>query len=405
MFNAIFNFSTCDLRSMFDEIIKLKTMKKQVFLMIMGLVMNISIFSQEVESKKSIAVALPHIENIQVSREIVAKLIQIELIKIDTYKVFDEFDMQEAMQNNQQFQENCYGKNCLTDLGKQIKADYILSSSLLSFGNRIVVTMKIMDIKTTQVVKTNVMEFVDQKEEIQRMMRMLIRKMHDIDVHPETLSKIAHDSKPVVKTDVYKIDNTGPRIGYSLFSGELNEFATRESRQGGLDIFPGATMIGYQFEKQYIGTENFSALGEILLTVSGLEQGIAIPSITLMHGIRFGKGGWEVAFGPGFGLVKKSEGFFDTNGTYGQEGKYWTLNEFQKSSFYDIEQMNEPEYPVDEFMDNRSKTFRLNTRFVVAAGRTFQVGALNVPVNVFYSNMKNSGMIGLSVGFNILQNK
>jgi hypothetical protein len=229
--------------------------------------------------------------------------------------------------------------------------------------------------------------------------------MHDIEVNPETMGKIAYDNKPVVKTDVYKIDNTGPRIGYSLFSGELQEFALRDRRTGGLDIFPGATMIGYQFEKQYIGTENFSALGEVLLTVSGLEQGIAIPSITFMHGIRFGKSGWEIAFGPGFGLAKKSEGFFDTEGIYGAKDAYWTIDEFRKSPFYDQEQQNEPVYGVNEYMDSRSKTFRLNTRFVLAAGRTFQFGALNVPINIFYSNMRKSGMIGLSVGFNILQNK
>jgi len=380
-------------------------MKKSILITIIGVLITLNSQAQDQIEKKSIAVALPNIENIDVSREIVAKLILIELIKTDNYKVYDEFDMKEAMQKNTQFQDNCYGKNCLTELGKEIKADYILSSSLLSYGNRIVVTMKIMDIETTQVVKTNVMEFVDQKEEIQRMMRMLIRHMHDIEVNPETMGKIAYDNKPVVKTDVYKIDNTGPRIGYSLFSGELQEFALRDRRTGGLDIFPGATMIGYQFEKQYIGTENFSALGEVLLTVSGLEQGIAIPSITFMHGIRFGKSGWEIAFGPGFGLAKKSEGFFDTEGIYGAEDEYWTLDEFKNSPFYDQEQQNEPAYWVNEYMDSRSKTFRLNTRFVLAAGRTFQFGALNVPINIFYSNMRKSGMVGLSVGFNILQNK
>lgn len=378
-------------------------MKKQGLLFFTGILLSLNISAQETE-KKSIAVSLPNIENIDVSREIVAKLIQIELIKIDAYKVYDEFDMQEAMQTNKKYQEDCYGKRCLAELGKEINADYMLSSSLLSFGNRIVVTMKIMDINTTEVIKTHVMEFVDQKQEIQRMMRVLVRQMHDIEIHPEVLSKIAHDNKPIVKSDVYKIDNTGPRIGYSLFTGDLEEFATRGRRQGGLDIFPGATMIGYQFEKQYIGTESFSALGEVLLTISGLEQGIAIPSITLMHGIRFGKGGWELAFGPGFGLVKKSEGFFDSEGTYGDPGKYWTLNEFQNSNNYDPELMNEPIYPIDEHLDDRSKTYHLNTRFVVAAGRTFQVGALNLPVNVFYSNMRNSGMVGLSVGFNVVKN-
>jgi TolB-like protein len=381
-------------------------MKKLIFTTLASAVFGLTTLSQELKEQKSIAVALPNIENIDVSREIVAKLIQIEVIKMDKYKVYDEFDMQEAMQANKKFQEDCYGKRCLAELGQEIKADYILSSSLFSFGNRIVITMKIMDINTTEIIKTNVMEFVDQKLEIQRMVRILILQMHDLGVHPEVLSKIAHDNRPIVKKDVYKVDNTGPRMGYSFFTGALQEFATRERRQGGLDIFPGATMIGYQFEKQYVGTENFSALGEILLTVSGLEQGIAIPSITLMHGVRFGKAGWEFAFGPGFGVSRMSEGFFDEQGFYGENGRYWTLQEYKHNYAIqnDYAEAPEPIYPVEEHLDIRSKTYRLNTRFVLAAGRTFQIGALNLPVNVFYSSMRNSGMVGLSIGFNVVKN-
>lgn len=379
-------------------------MKKQVLTLVIGLFTSISVTAQEKESQKSIAVALPNIENIDVSREIVAKLIQIELIKIDKYKVYDEFDMQEAMQGNDQFQNSCYGKRCLVELGKEINADYILSSSLLSFGKRIAITMKIMDINSQEVVNTHVMEFVDQTDEIQRMMRILVRQMHEIEIHPEVLSKIAHDDRPIVKSDVYRIDNTGPRVGYTLFSGDLEEFASRDRNQGGLGIFPGATMIGYQFEKRYIGTENFSALGEVLVTVSGLEQGIAIPSITFMHGVRFGKGGWELAFGPGFGFSTVSRGFFDSDGLYGPAGNYWTESEFRRSEFYDHEAGNSPQYEVSEQLDRRGDTYKLNTRFVVAAGRTFQVGSLNLPVNVFYSNMRNSGMVGVSVGFNVVKN-
>ncbi len=378
-------------------------MKNQVLTLVIGLLSCLPIMAQKSEGQQSIAVALPNIENIDVSREIVAKLIQIELIKIDKYKVYDEFDMQEAMQSNELFQNNCYGKRCLAALGKEINADFILSSSLLSFGKRIVITMKIMDIESQQVINTHVMEFVDQKDEIQRMLRILVRQMHDIEVRPETLAKIAHDDRPIVKSNIYRIDNTGPRVGYSLFSGDLEEFASRSRNQGGLGIFPGATMIGYQFEKQYVGTENFSALGEVLVTVSGLEQGVAIPSIIFMHGVRFGKGGWEIAFGPGFGFSTVSNGFFDTEGLYGNPGNYWTEGEFRRSEHYDPVQNNLPLYEIDEHLDRRGNTFRLNTRFVFAAGRTFRMGSLNLPVNVFYSNMRNSSMIGLSIGFNVLK--
>jgi hypothetical protein len=193
-------------------------------------------------------------------------------------------------------------------------------------------------------------------------------------------------------------------LGYSFITGDLKDFAIRSRNEGGLDIYPGVSMIGYQFEKQYIGTENFSALGEVLFNISGLEQGIFLPSITFMNGFRIGKAGWEFAFGPGFGIKQVSTGFFDTEGVYGNAGRYWTENEYRDYSFNkETGEHTASIYAYGEHMDSRGKTFKLNTRWVMALGRTFRAGALNIPVNVFYSTMDKSGMVGLSVGFNIIQ--
>ena len=49
--------------------------------------------------------------------------------------------------------------------------------------------------------------------------------------------------------------------------------------------------------------------------------------------------------------------------------------------------------------------FKLSTRWIMAFGRTFSSGALNIPVNVFYSSVKKGGMLGMSVGFNITRSK
>jgi hypothetical protein len=43
--------------------------------------------------------------------------------------------------------------------------------------------------------------------------------------------------------------------------------------------------------------------------------------------------------------------------------------------------------------------------FIFAVGRTFRAGALNIPVNVFYSSKKGGGMAGVSVGFNVMKSK
>jgi hypothetical protein len=378
-------------------------MKKKMMLSVFAGIIMSTITAQDGVPKKSIAVALPNIENLDVSREIVAKLIQIELIKLDQYKVYDEFDMKEALDSDSKFSESCYGKNCLHELGKVLKTDYVISTGILSFGNRIVMTMKIMDINSAEVIKTHVMEFVDDKKEIQRMLQVMTRQMHGTTIHPELLARISHDEQPIIKSNVNRINNSGPRMGYSFFTGDLNEFARRSTDQGGLDIHPSATLIGYQFEKQYIGTENFSALGEVLVTVSALEKGYAIPSVVLMNGFRFGKAGWEVAFGPGFGFRKTSRGFFDSDGLYGNAGDFWTLSEFQRSDFYNDDNQS-PAYETGDYLDNRSNSLALNTRWVMAVGRTFRAGGLNIPVNVFYSSMRNSSMIGMSVGFNVVKN-
>ena len=41
----------------------------------------------------------------------------------------------------------------------------------------------------------------------------------------------------------------------------------------------------------------------------------------------------------------------------------------------------------------------------MAIGRTFRAGALNIPVNVFYSSSRGGGMVGASVGFNVEKKK
>jgi hypothetical protein len=378
-------------------------MKTKMILLTIGLVMGLTAYSQE-KQKASIAVALPHLENFNVSREIVAKLIQIELIKLDEYRVYDEFDMKEATDSEERFLTDCYGKNCLIDLGMKLGVDYIVSSSVLVFGGKSVITMKFIEVKTGEIFKSDVREFIEDNKEVQRMMQLMVREMHGIKVHSEDLARIKYDEQPIIKDNVGLVNNNGPRVGYSFFTGDLAEFASRPEDQGGMDIFPSAALIGYQLEKQYIGTENFSALGEVLFMVSGLEKGYALPSLTLMNGFRFGKAGWEIAFGPGFGIKRTSDGFFDTDGLYGEAGQYWRVSDFRNSNHYDIELNPEPAYGIRDVLDNRGNRVSLNTRWVMAFGRTFKAGGLNIPVNVFYSSMKNASMIGLSVGFNVVKN-
>jgi hypothetical protein len=119
----------------------------------------------------------------------------------------------------------------------------------------------------------------------------------------------------------------------------MNEFAMRPESQGGLDIFPGVSMIGYQIEGQYVGTENFSALVEGIININGLEQGLFIPSLTIMNGFRFGKAGWEIAFGPGFSVRNKPlTGSSIPIGTFGDSTRYYSQADWDRYALTNIRQ-------------------------------------------------------------------
>ncbi|MFT6982330.1 MAG: hypothetical protein ACJAUD_001097 [Crocinitomicaceae bacterium] len=376
------------------------------------------------QSKSSIAAGNPAVNGLHVTPEIASKLIRLELIKISEYAVYDEYDMQDIYDKEEALKTNCLSKTCLARLGTALGVDYVVSGSFDALGNKIVISLKIIDVKNNSIFKSSVREFDNQEVELQRMTEIVLKEMHGIEIEKEVVDRLKFNNEVISSNNVGKINNSGPRIGYAAMTGSFYEFANRPESQGGMDIFPAVSMIGYQIEGQYVGTENFSALVEGIINFSGLEQGQLIPTISLLNGFRFGKAGWEFAFGPGFGLTRESNGFFDTEGTFGDKNDYFSSNdwnEFRDREFNNIaaypehfdngvyvapelEDLN-PGYNLEgKFMDKRGRT-KISTQFIFAVGRTFKAGALNIPVNVFYSSKKGGGTAGVSVGFNVMKSK
>jgi hypothetical protein len=375
------------------------------------------------QTKSSIAVTNPSVNGLFATPTIASKLIRLELIKLNIYTVYDEFDMADAYKKNPEFLNNCVSKSCLVELGKELNVDYTVSGSYDALGDKIVLTIKIIDVKNDLIFKTGTKEFDNQEPELQRMTEILLNEMHGIESQKELVDRLKFKNELITSNNVGKVNNSGPRVGYAYMVGSLAEFATRSTDRGGLDIFPGISMIGYQIEGQYVGTENFSALIEGVFNVSGLEQGQFIPTATIMNGFRFGKAGWEFGFGPGFGLKKVSNGFFDTEGTFGDKDTYFNSDDWysyaakeyldptQHPSFFNTDgtmksltEINSKYNFSSKHADTRGD-LAISTMFVMAIGRTFRAGSLNIPVNVFYSSRKGGGMVGLSVGFNVLKSK
>ena len=396
-------------------------MKKLITNVILLLACSASSLAQ---TKSTVAVANPSVNGLFATPEIAAKLVRLELVKIDQYMVYDEYDMAPAYQKNPDFTKNCLSKTCLGELGKELNVDYMVSGSFDQLGNKIVITLKFIDVKNNTIFKTGVKEFDNQEAELQRMTEVVLKEMHNIEVPKELIDALKFNNEVITSNNIGKISNAGPRIGVGFMTGALADFAQREDR-GGLDIQPVVSMIGYQIEKQYVGTEKFGALVEVIFNVSGLEQLVFIPTATVMNGFRFGKQNWEIAFGPGFGLGKMSQGFFDTDGLFGKQDTYYSHQDW---GTFQNQLANDPSlHPelrnadgslktlkdISEKYDSANSAYhgdtrgnvRIYTNFLIAAGRTFKAGSLNVPVNVFYSARKGGGMLGLSVGFNITKSK
>jgi hypothetical protein len=368
---------------------------------------------QAQESKTKIAVSNPSVNALSTTVESAAKMMRLELVKLNKHMVLDEFDMADVVKSDPKFKNECLGQSCLINLGNALNVDYVMSGSIDGLNNKIALTIKIVDVKNQTLFKSAVKEFDNQEAELQRMIEVTLKEMYGVPVEKELSDRLSFKNELITSNNVGKINNSGPRIGYALLTGSMYDFATRPESQGGLGIFPGVSMIGYQIEGQYVGTENFSALVEGIFNVNGLEQGIFMPSVTIMNGFRFGKAGWEFAFGPGFSLKKTSNGFFDDDATFGEKGKYYSQNDWnnyvntqlQTDPTYNSDvTAHNPNYSMEKHADTRGTT-SLNTLFVFAVGRTFRAGALNIPVNIFYSSQKGGGMTGVNVGFNVQKSK
>jgi len=310
-------------------------------------------------------------------------------------------------------------------MGKALNVDYVMSGSFTNLGNKIAISLKWIDVKNEKLYKSVVREFDNQEEEIQRMVKVLLLELNNMEIDIHLKEQLKFKNEMIVSNDVGKVNNSGPRVGYSVMVGSFNEFAVRPESQGGLNIFPGVSNIGYQFEGQYVGTENFSALIEGIVNVSGLEQGRFLPSFSILNGFRFGKAGWEFAFGPSFTLKRTSQGFFDSENKFGKgknvyfserdwrdyaevnylnnsDSLYYVNGSYTNPSAYDV--TGSDQYNNSSTLDVRGD-LKLSANWLMAFGRTFKAGSLNIPVNVYYASSKSGGNIGMSVGFNVVKSR
>jgi len=349
------------------------------------------------QTKESIAVLNIDTKGLQYDATSVGNMVRLELEKTKVYNIMDKYDMNDMTEKNKLDISNCYGKTCLVRTGKILKVDKMLTGSVERFGKKIVIILKIIDVKTSMLEKTDVMEYLNLPQEIQLMIEISVKNLLGIENDPNLVNILVNYEDPIISVKT-ELNLNGPRMGVAYITGKLNKRLTDPIKKGGYDTYPVMSQFGYQFEKQYLSAGNFQALAEFLIIFSGLEQQMFNPSFNFMNGFRTNKGGWEIAFGPNISLRKTAKGFYDNQGILGKKGEWYRKNEWNN------DELGENPYDIVEGIDKRG-AIGINSSWVWAIGKTFKSGYLNIPVNVYFSPSKEGSFVGISFGFNVRKKK
>ncbi len=318
-------------------------------------------------------------------------LMRLELDKLGLFEVMDRYDVAYIIEKEALKIENCYGKICLVETGRSLKVDKMLTGTIELIGDNIIVSIRLIDIGKQEVEKSQVIQYLNLRNQLPLMVATTLQKMFALpfDTDVETKLTKPNDYENAINVpETGRLNLSGPRMGTTIFSGENTQIIRSPRSQGGLDAEPIMFQFGYQFETAYLNQGGLQALFEFIPVITGLDQGLFIPSVSVLHGIRSNRNGLEFAFGPVVSASQRAEGFFDDAGKWNNLSVWKTNNPDQN-----------PPAETTIRLDSRGD-YALNSNFVFAAGKSFKSGRMNIPVNVFYIPGRGGARFGVSVGFN-----
>ena len=141
------------------------------------------------------------------------------------------------------------------------------------------------------------------------------------------------------------VDMTGPRFGLTMLNQASIDTLLEKKN---ISVQPMVSQFGWQFEHRlYTNGDGVTMLTEWIPLVSGLDQGVALPSLNWLVGLR-SMGGSEFGIGPNI--------------------------------------------------------TPLGVGLVVAGGVTMKTGALHVPFNVAVATSKSGVRLSFMTGFNVRRN-
>lgn len=369
---------------------------KKVLFYVLIMVFNFSNVNAQNGTQPSLTVLNIDAQGVEYTSVQIGNLVRLEMDKLGKFEVMDKYDVSYLVEKNELKIDNCYGKICLLEVGNLIKSDKMFTGSVERYGKNIIITLRLIDVKKGIIEKTQVNEFLNLQNEMQRMIGIAVHDMFGLENDAALVSLLTQKENldnAITFPNEPRLNLSGPRMGVSVLTGQAAEIYQAPQSQGGFNAFPALFQFGYQFEVQYLNEGDIQGLFEFIPLVSGVEQNFFIPSVTVLHGLRNNKNGLEFAFGPTISVAKFAEGYYDTDGS-------WKLD----YEWYNSHQNGEPNpNTIVSRLDSRGD-LQLSTGFVVAAGFTIKSGKLNIPLNLYVVPRRDNFRIGASFGFNARRN-
>ncbi|MFH0893015.1 MAG: hypothetical protein V2A54_01155 [Bacteroidota bacterium] len=369
---------------------KMRILKKTKAALLFCLILFTGVLSAQTKPRLVVLDLDP--KGIDQNPQTLASMARIEIAKTGKYEVMDSYDVDFMVKKKNLTISNCYGKFCLIELGKALGVDKVMSGSAELINGKINITLRIIDVKSETTEKSYSKSFLNLPNELERMIEVTINDMFGIENQPDLVSNLTIKYTLANSTNhpsEFVLNNSGVRMGFCYFTGNLNTFLKAPQSQGGYNGYPYMFQFGYQVEQQYLNESNVQALFEFIPMVTGLDQGKVIPSLTILHGLRFNRSGFEFAFGPSLNVIQTAKGYYENN--------EWHL----ESEWTDS--LANPNTIISR-LDSRGN-YKINPGFVFALGFTIRSGNLNIPLNAYVIPNKEGMRFGASFGFNTRSKK
>ena len=337
--------------------------------------------------KSSIAVVGMDVQDATLKNQNITELVRIQLTKYERYQVIDRYEIAEKLKQSNIDAATCLSLSCLKKAGEAMQVDKVISGSVDRMGEALYIRLRLVDIKSGEIDNEAVKEFLYLPEYINSMITMTFNILFDLPsdkLLEKSLSSKNNYENAVNNPNYNVLELSGPRMGYTFFTGTAAETLRKPRSEGGYNAFPAMFQFGYQFEKQYLSEGKFQALFEFIPLILGLDQQMFVPSFTFMNGLRNNENGFEFAIGPNFSFLKEAEYFQEANG----EWVYARSVQF-------IPDGTQLEYKMDSRGD-----IRLRSSIVIGVGMSLRSGRMNIPINAFASPGKGGFRYGFSFGFN-----